>query len=220
MALALPELIERWNSNEGKPYKGSLIDWSAYQSDNANIGCMCAQGQALHLLGGWTPEKLRDTNQQAADKATAKLLNISIAHAILLRSVNDSADGAPAIVLTHPEKIIGDQAPTILAFWRHLDRMTAKDWVAAWDAARDAAWDAARAPRGPPRGPPRGSPRRGTPRGPPRGPPRGTPRGTPRGSGGPPRGPPRPMRSRSGHGSQGAARTWPRILLPADVRFC
>jgi hypothetical protein len=56
----LAELLERWNSGEGKPYKGSLIDWSAYEADPANIGCMCAQGQVLHLLAGWSPEKLRE----------------------------------------------------------------------------------------------------------------------------------------------------------------
>ena len=100
---------------------------------------MCAQGQALHLLGGWTPRKLRDTAQAEADAATAKLLNISRAHAILLRSVNDTQDGAPAIVLTHPERIIGDHARQVLAFWLALDSFTAEQWA----AARAAAWDAA-----------------------------------------------------------------------------
>lgn len=47
---ALAEILERWDSGEGKPYKGSLIDWSDYERDPSNIGCMCAQGQVLHLL--------------------------------------------------------------------------------------------------------------------------------------------------------------------------
>ena len=147
----LPEIIDRWNSGEGKPYKGSLIDMSAYEADPANIGCMCAQGQVLHLIGGWSPKKLRDTDQEKADKATAKLLNISVAHSILLRSINDKADGAPSVVLTDPEKILGDQARIVLAFWLHLDGMKAKDWnkvAAAWDAAWDAARDAAGAAAG------------------------------------------------------------------------
>jgi hypothetical protein len=144
MATNLVELLERWDSGEGKPYKGSLIDFGAYEADPANIGCMCAQGQVLHLLGGWSPKKLRDAEQDKADKATAKLLGISIAHSILLRSVNDSQDGAPSIVLTHPEKVLGDQAQTVLAFWLHLDGMKEKDWAAARDAAGAAAWDAAR----------------------------------------------------------------------------
>ncbi len=164
----IAEIITRWDSGEGKPYKGSLIDWSDYERDTANIGCMCAQGQVLHLLGGWSPKKLRDTDQRKADKATAKLLNISIAHSILLRSINDKQDGAPSIVLTNPEKVLGDQARIVLAFWLHLDGLRAKDWdaaraaawaaawaaagdaarAAAWDAAGAAAWDAARAAAG------------------------------------------------------------------------
>jgi hypothetical protein len=112
---------------------------------------MCAQGQVLHLIGGWSPEKLSKTPQWSADLQTAKLLNISVAHAILLRSVNDKADGAPSVVLTNPEKVLGDQAHIVLAFWRHLDRMTDEQWAAARDAAwaaagaaaRDAAWAAA-----------------------------------------------------------------------------
>jgi len=143
----LAQIIDRWNSGEGKPYKGSLIDYGAYEADKDSIGCMCAQGQVLHLLGGWEPERLRKTEQVKADEATAKLLNISVAHAILLRNTNDSIDGAPAIVLTNPEKVLGDQAHIVLAFWLHMDRMTAKEWdaawAAAWAAAGAAAWDAA-----------------------------------------------------------------------------
>jgi hypothetical protein len=159
--IVLPELIARWDSGEGKPYKGRLIDEAAYEVDKSNIGCMCAQGQVLHLIGGWTPRRLMSVEQEKADKAVAKLLNISVGHAILLRNVNDKADGAPSVVLTNPEKILGDQAQIILALWLHLDRMTKKQWAAAraaawaaardaawaaaWAAARDAAWDAARA---------------------------------------------------------------------------
>ena len=142
----IAEMLARWDSGDGKPYKGKLIDWREFERDPTNIGCMCAQGQALHLLGGWPPEKLRDTDQEQADRETAKLLNISIAHSILLRSINDGVDGAPSIVLTHPEKVLGDQAKIVLAFWLHLDGMTGGDWqkvAAAWDAAGDAAWAAA-----------------------------------------------------------------------------
>jgi hypothetical protein len=154
-ATALDPRLDHWNSAEGRPYKGSLIDWSSYTGDGeappANIGCMCAQGQVLHLLGGWSPRRLKDTVQSEADLATAKLLNISRGHAVLLRGVNDSVDGAPSIVLTDPEKVLGDRANKILDFWVYLDSMTAEQWDAAWaaawaaarDAARAAAWDAA-----------------------------------------------------------------------------
>lgn len=144
------ELINRWNSPEGRPHKGSLIDWDAYGKDGEeppdNIGCMCAQGQALHLLAGWTPARLRSAQLMAADRATARLFNISHAHAVLLRQVNDDVDGAPAVVLTHPEKILGDQAPAVLAFWLYLETMTTRRWkaaIAAWRAAGNAVWIAA-----------------------------------------------------------------------------
>lgn len=148
----LTDLLARWDSGDGKPYKGSLIDFRAYADNPDNLGCMCAQGQVLHVLGGWEPERLRDAEQRDADREIAKLLNISIAHAILLRSVNDKMDGAPSIVLTDPAKVLGDQAHIVLAFWLHLDRMADEDWLkvdaardAARAAARDAAWAAARA---------------------------------------------------------------------------
>lgn len=142
--MQLSEIIERWNSGDGKPYKGQLIDWSAYEADPDGISCMCAQGQVLYSLGGWSPDKLRDTEQAEADRETAKLLNISVAHAILLRNVNDKVDGAPSIVLTDPGKVLGDQWSRLLDFWWHLDQMTPEQWVAARDAAGGAARDAAR----------------------------------------------------------------------------
>lgn len=150
MSTAIAELIERWNSNEGKPYKGSLIDADTWDgSSNPPLSCMCAQGQVLHVVAGWTPERLRNAQQEEADRATAELLGISRAHAVLLRNINDHQDGAPAIVLTNPEQVIGDQAHIVLAFWRHLDRMAAEQWAAAgaaaWAAAGAAAWDAAEA---------------------------------------------------------------------------
>jgi hypothetical protein len=144
----LAELIARWDTDEGKPYKGGLIDWDAYQSDADNIGCMCAQGQVLHLVAGWTPDRLRDVAQEEADAETAKLLNISRAHAVLLRTINDKTDGAPAIVLTDPGKVIGDQWSKLLDFWWHIDGMTGHQWTAAGDEARAAAGDAARAAAG------------------------------------------------------------------------
>ena len=155
--MQIAELIARWDLNEGKPYKGSLIDWGAYGGDGkeppADIGCMCAQGQVLHTIGGWEPERLLNVDQAEADHETAALLNISRAHAILLRQVNDSVDGAPSIVLTDPGKVLGGEWSKLLDFWWHIDQMRGKDWlnvaardaasVAARVAARDAASDAA-----------------------------------------------------------------------------
>lgn len=139
----IADLITRWDTDEGKPYKGSLIDWDDYERDNSNIGCMCAQGQVLHLVGGWTAKQLTVVSQSDADKATANLLNISRSHAVLLRLINDKSDGAPSIVLTNPSAVLGDQWSKLLDFWWNLDRRTADHWVAARAAARAAAGAAA-----------------------------------------------------------------------------
>jgi hypothetical protein len=144
MTITIDQIIARWDSGEGKPYKGSLIDWDAYAERPDDIGCMCAQGQVLHLVAGWSPGKLRDTEQSIADRETADLLGISRTHAVLLRQINDGVDGAPAIVLTHPEKVLGDQAHIILAFWKHLDTLDAKGWDAARAAEDDRRYDAQR----------------------------------------------------------------------------
>ena len=136
MTTAIETLVAKWAEPGGIPYKGKLI---------SEDGCMCAQGQALHYIGGWTDDRLRRAGQVEADVETAKLLGISRAHVVLLRKVNDGQPGAPSVVLTDPAVVLGDQAETILAFWRHLDRTTTQ-WAAAgaaWDAAWDAPWDAA-----------------------------------------------------------------------------
>jgi hypothetical protein len=142
--MQIAELLERWQTDKGKPYKGSLIDMGAYEADPDNIGCMCAQGQALHLLGGWTPERLSWAEQSEADMATAKLLNISCSHVVLLRLINDQADGAPAVVLTNPEKVLGDQWSKLLDFWWYLERMTKKQIDAVWAAVHEDSWCSAR----------------------------------------------------------------------------
>ena len=122
------ELLDYWPGN--MPFKGRLV---------SEDGCMCAQGQALHFIGGLTVEELRHVDQAAADKRVAELFGISRAHSVLLRIINDKQQGAPSSVIRNPEQILGDQAQVVLAFWRHLDHMT----PAAWAAAGEAAWAAA-----------------------------------------------------------------------------
>ena len=131
---AIEMLVAKWAEPNGIPFKGNLI------SDD---GCMCAQGQALHYVGGLTDDQLRNIEQNEADKKTARLLGISVAHAVFLRKINDSQPGSPSVVLTDPAQVIGDQAETVLAFWRHLDRMSEASWKAAWEASRKASWKAA-----------------------------------------------------------------------------
>jgi hypothetical protein len=133
------ELLDYWPGNI--PFKGKLV------SDDGS--CMCAQGQALHFLGNLTVNELRNIDQATADRQVAKLFDISIAHSVLLRQVNDRQKGAPSNVIRNPEQVLGDQAQIILAFWRHLDCMTpaakAAAGAAAWAAAKAAAVEAARA---------------------------------------------------------------------------
>jgi hypothetical protein len=125
------ELLDYWPGNI--PFKGSLV--------SEDGSCMCAQGQALHFLANKSIDELYETAQAEADKMVAELFDISLAHSILLRIVNDEQEGAPSIVIRNPELVLGDQAQIVLAFWRHLDRMTHKDLAAAGDAAKGAAWD-------------------------------------------------------------------------------
>ena len=147
--IAHTDIIARWTDPAARPlFKGSLIDES---------GCCCAQGDILRTYCGYSDQMLRDTSQAIADKEVAERLGIPLFQAVLLRNVNDKKDGCPEDVLRAPEKIIGDQAHIMLAFARHLDRMTPEQWApamaaaraaamdAAWAAAMDAAWAAARA---------------------------------------------------------------------------
>ena len=137
----IDELLNYWPGNI--PFKNKLV---------SNDGtCMDAQGQALHFLGGLTVDELRNIDQRDVDLRVAKLFGISLAHSILLRNINDTQDGAPTCVIRNPEQVLGDQAQTVLAFWRHLDRMTPADKEAVREAARavslsrKAAGEAARA---------------------------------------------------------------------------
>jgi hypothetical protein len=134
----IDELLDYWPGNI--PFKNKLV---------SNDGsCMCAQGQALHFLGGLTVNELRNIDQRDADLQVAKLFGISLAHSILLRNINDNQKGAPSCVIRNPEQVLGDQAQTVLAFWRHLDRMTPADKEAAWAAAKavyELPWTAAKA---------------------------------------------------------------------------
>ena len=131
----IDELLDYWPGNI--PFKEKLV--------NDDGSCMCAQGQALHFLGGLTVDELRDINQRDADRQVAKLFGISLAHSILLRNINDNREGAPSCVIRNPEQVLGDQAQTVLAFWRHLDRMTPADKEAVREAARavSLSWEAA-----------------------------------------------------------------------------
>ena len=42
----ITKLLTRWGTDEGKPYRGSLIDMASYEP--GNLSCMCAQG--AHIM--------------------------------------------------------------------------------------------------------------------------------------------------------------------------
>ena len=134
MSVSIETMVERWSGLSRPLFKGKLID---------DYGCKCAQGDVL-ACAGFTDAQLRTMAQTKADAEVARILGISQTHAVLLRNVNDTVGGAPQLVLSDPVQILGDKAPLLLAFWLHLDKMTAAAWDAAGDAARSAAWDAAR----------------------------------------------------------------------------
>jgi len=137
------KLVSRWNSPNGRPLSGKLIDLSKTPDQP---DCMCAQGWVL-FEGGMTACEISKIDQSKADAEVAKRLGISRAHGVLLRKINDSRSDSPSIVLTDPSAVLGDQADLILKFWHHLDSMDANAWIkidAAWDAARVAGWAAAR----------------------------------------------------------------------------
>lgn len=140
MTLTIPAIVARWSDPSRRPlFKGQLIDISP-----DGTVCRCAQGDILHLAG-WSDERLAQANQFEADAAVAALLGISRTHSVLLRHINDSADGCPQDVLTAPERVLGPHAHLVLAFWRHLDTMTEDDWLRVVVAVKDAPEDAAKA---------------------------------------------------------------------------
>lgn len=136
--ITIENIVARWSDPASRPlFKGRLIDISP----DGDV-CRCAQGDILHLAG-WSDSRLAEASQFEADAKVAALLGISHAHSILLRHVNDRADGCPQDVLMAPEKILGPHAHLVLAFWRHMDAMTVEDWrrvAAAGDAIGAAAW--------------------------------------------------------------------------------
>jgi len=128
----------RWTDPASRPlFKGKLIDPE---------GCCCAQGDVLRVMGK-DDDDLRRMDQTVADMAVADALGISLFHSVLLRYVNDSAQGCPEKVLQFTNdglgKVLGPSWRSVIAFGEHMSRMTDAQWAAAGAAARAAAWAAA-----------------------------------------------------------------------------
>ena len=124
MNTAAETLLEFWEDPRNIPFRGSLISEEPPKGGGVITTCMCAQGQALYIVGGYSVEDLRNTTQVEADTEVAKLLGISVAHSMLLRSVNDSQDGAPSNVLTNPGKYLGENYKSVLDFWHRVGSLS------------------------------------------------------------------------------------------------
>jgi hypothetical protein len=154
MNTAAETLLAFWEDPRNIPFKNSLISKEPPKDGDEPTTCMCAQGQTLYMIGGYSEEQLLNTEQEKADKEVARLLGISVAHSILLRQINDGQPGAPSDVLTNPEKYLGKNYSAVLEFWWTMDSLTETQWnevarrydaldSAAWSAALSAAGDAA-----------------------------------------------------------------------------
>jgi hypothetical protein len=128
------KLVARWNAPNGRPLSGKLFDGSK-SPDQPD--CMCVQGWTLYE-SGMSLDELAQIDQSEADIETAKRLDRSLTHAVLLRQINDGYELSPSVVLTNPAAILGDQADRLLAFWHHLDAMTVTQWGVAKVATTDA----------------------------------------------------------------------------------
>ena len=143
MTITIESMVTRWAGRDRPLFKGRLIN---------SKGCRCAQGDVLHC-SGVSDDELRTMTRRSVDTKVAEVLDISVTHSILLRQVNDKADGCPGDVLIAPEKILGPEAKRILAFWKRLDgnkdaflvAFLNADLTASWyerDAFREGACDA------------------------------------------------------------------------------
>jgi hypothetical protein len=112
-------MVDFWIEPRNIPFKGKLID--------SEGTCMCAQGQTLYR-NGYTVEELKNMEQSEADRKTARILEISITHSILLRKINDGEEGAPQDVLTNPEKYLGPRYNEVLEFWLKIDELSEEQW--------------------------------------------------------------------------------------------
>jgi hypothetical protein len=115
---AAQDIVDFWTTTRTIPFKRKLIH------RNKDGSCsMCAQGQVLHR-NGYSEEELLNMSIFKADKETARILGISVAHSIFLRKINDSEAGSPQEVLSNPGKYLGPNWEKVLDFWLYLDTLS------------------------------------------------------------------------------------------------
>jgi hypothetical protein len=128
MNTAAETLLAFWEDPRNIPFKSSLISEEPPGDGKEPTTCMCAQGQALYKIGGYTEDDLRIIEQSKADREVARLLVISVAHSVLLRLINDGQPGAPSDVLTSPEKYLGKNCHAVMKFWWAMDGLSQGQW--------------------------------------------------------------------------------------------
>ncbi len=130
--VTIDDVIRRWTDPTTRPVfaKNCLIS-----NDQEGKACRCAQGDILHIAGV-KDHALDIAEQEDADEKVAKLLGIGLFQAVLLRVVNDSAEGCPERALTDPESLLGPE-------WRmmfHLAGVMEKASVRVWQRANSVAY--------------------------------------------------------------------------------
>lgn len=124
------KLIKKWSSPNGLPAKG-------YELVRQDGGLSpCAQSEAIMLskgMGTMDLEAFLKGGMSAIDgsnldKITAKALNISLIHSILLRRFNDLSSQSPAVVLNEPERVLGNNWAKVLEFWHFIDSIPKDQW--------------------------------------------------------------------------------------------
>jgi hypothetical protein len=131
---AAQDIVDFWTTTRTIPFKRGLI----HRNEDGTCS-MCAQGQVLHR-NGYSEEDLFKMSCHKADKETARILGISVAHSIFLRRINDSEEGSPQEVLSNPEKYLGPNWVKVLDFWLYLDTLSEeqlKDVEERYDASSD-----------------------------------------------------------------------------------
>jgi len=128
MNTAAKTLLAFWEDPRNIPFKSSLISEEPPGDGKEPTTCMCAQGQTLHIVGGYSEKDLRNTTQSKADREVARLLDISVAHSVLLRLINDGKPGAPSDVLISPEKYLGKNCHAVMKFWWFIDSLGKGQW--------------------------------------------------------------------------------------------
>lgn len=135
-AMTITELLAYWSSGQDKPHESALVDWDRHEAGDG-LGCMSVCGQVLHVVGGWSPWRLREAKRFEVWPEVARLLNISVGHAALLQIASDRVDCAPIAVLTDPAQVLGARWGTLLDFYWHIDRMVWSQWVSVARYARE-----------------------------------------------------------------------------------